>query len=111
MYIPELLFGELLTSTNYDDTQKRTTGGRNGYGAKLTNVFSTFFSVETVDGERGLKFYQEFTNNLLKLKTGHQSIQEKYERDLKKLDAEFAKKTSNLSSTIQEMGVRLKVLE
>ena len=64
MYIPELLFGELLTSTNYDDTQKRTTGGRNGYGAKLTNVFSTFFSVETVDGERGLKFYQEFTNNL-----------------------------------------------
>jgi hypothetical protein len=38
-------------------------------------------------------------------------MQEKYERDLKKLDAEFAKKTSNLSSTIQEMGVRLKVLE
>ena len=34
MYIPEMLFGELLTSTNYDDTQKRTTGGRNGYGAK-----------------------------------------------------------------------------
>jgi DNA topoisomerase-2 len=64
MYIPELLFGELLTSTNYDDTQKRTTGGRNGYGAKLTNVFSTFFSVETIDGERKLKFYQEFTNNL-----------------------------------------------
>jgi len=64
MYIPEMLFGELLTSTNYDDTQKRTTGGRNGYGAKLTNVFSTFFSVETIDGDRKLKFYQEFTNNL-----------------------------------------------
>ena len=64
MYVPEMLFGELLTSTNYDDTQKRTTGGRNGYGAKLTNVFSKFFSVETVDGERKLKFYQEFENNL-----------------------------------------------
>ena len=64
MYIPELLFGELLTSTNYDDREKRTTGGRNGYGAKLTNVFSTFFSIETVDGERNLKYYQEFTNNL-----------------------------------------------
>ena len=64
MYIPEMLFGELLTSTNYDDTEKRTTGGRNGYGAKLTNVFSKFFSIETVDGPRKLKFYQEFTNNL-----------------------------------------------
>ena len=64
MYIPEMLFGELLTSSNYDDTQQRTTGGRNGYGAKLTNVFSTFFSIETVDGPRKLKFYQEFSNNL-----------------------------------------------
>lgn len=64
IYIPEMLFGELLTSTNYDDSEKRTTGGRNGYGAKLTNVFSTFFSVETVDSNRKLKFYQEFYNNL-----------------------------------------------
>lgn len=64
MYVPEMLFGEFLTSTNYDDTQKRTTGGRNGYGAKLTNAYSKFFSIETVDGTRKLKFYQEFTNNM-----------------------------------------------
>lgn len=64
LYIPSLIFGELLTSTNYDDTTKRTTGGRNGYGAKLANIYSTFFSVETVDGERKLKFYQEFKNNM-----------------------------------------------
>ena len=64
MYIPEMLFGEFLTSTNYDDTQKRTTGGRNGYGAKLTNAYSKFFSIETIDGPRKLKFYQEFTNNM-----------------------------------------------
>ena len=32
VYVPELIFGHLLTSTNYDDTEKRTTGGRNGYG-------------------------------------------------------------------------------
>ena len=62
IYIPEMLFGELLTSTNYDDTEKRTTGGRNGYGAKLTNIFSVFFSIETCDGKN--KYYQEFTNNL-----------------------------------------------
>ena len=42
---PELVFGHLLTSTNYDDTQKRLVGGRNGYGAKLANIYSKWFSV------------------------------------------------------------------
>ena len=40
---PELVFGHLLTSTNYDDNQKRIVGGRNGYGAKLTNIYSSEF--------------------------------------------------------------------
>ena len=31
--IPELIFGHLLTSGNYDDTVQKLTGGRNGYGA------------------------------------------------------------------------------
>lgn len=66
IYVPELIFGELLTSTNYDDTEKRITGGRNGYGAKLTNIFSTFFSIETVDMKRKRKFYQEFSDNMSK---------------------------------------------
>jgi DNA topoisomerase-2 len=66
IYVPELIFGELLTSTNYDDNEARTTGGRNGYGAKLTNIFSTKFIVETVDEERKRKFYQEFTDNMSK---------------------------------------------
>jgi DNA topoisomerase-2 len=64
IYVPELIFGELLTSTNYDDNEARTTGGRNGYGAKLTNIFSTKFVVETVDEGRKRKFYQEFTDNM-----------------------------------------------
>jgi DNA gyrase/topoisomerase IV subunit B len=64
IYVPELIFGELLTSTNYDDNEERTTGGRNGYGAKLTNIFSTKFILETVDETRKRKFYQEFTNNM-----------------------------------------------
>ena len=40
VYIPEMIFGQLLTSSNYDDTKKKVTGGRNGYGANLVNVFS-----------------------------------------------------------------------
>ncbi|KAL9179376.1 hypothetical protein ACHAXT_008666 [Thalassiosira profunda] len=49
MYIPELLFGHLLTGSNFNDDQKRLTGGRHGYGAKLTNVFSKEFVVEVRD--------------------------------------------------------------
>ena len=64
MYVPELIFGELLTSSNYDDTKQRTTGGRNGYGAKLANIFSTSFSVETQDVQNGFHYFQQFTNNM-----------------------------------------------
>jgi len=58
VYVPELIFGHLLTSSNYDDNVKKTTGGRNGYGAKLTNIFSTEFVIETADGKRQKKYKQ-----------------------------------------------------
>ena len=66
VYIPEMIFGQLLTSTNYDDSQKRVSGGRNGYGAKLTNIFSSEFQVETVDSKRGLKYSQKWKDNMEK---------------------------------------------
>eukprot|EP00057_Strongylocentrotus_purpuratus_P006177 XP_011660651.1 PREDICTED: DNA topoisomerase 2-alpha-like [Strongylocentrotus purpuratus] len=58
MYVPEMIFGHLLTSSNYDDTQKKVTGGRNGYGAKLCNIFSKKFSVSTASKDYGKKFKQ-----------------------------------------------------
>jgi DNA topoisomerase-2 len=64
MYVPELIFGHLLTSDNYNDDKKKVTGGRNGYGAKLCNIFSTKFIVETADSATGLKFTQTFSNNM-----------------------------------------------
>ena len=64
IYVPELIFGNLLTGSNFDDDEAKTTGGRNGYGAKLANIFSTCFIVETADSERGLKFKQTFKNNM-----------------------------------------------
>ena len=64
LYPPELIFGTLLTSTNYDDSDEREWGGKNGYGAKLANIFSTEMVVETVDRSRGKKFKQIFTNNM-----------------------------------------------
>ena len=49
IYVPELIFGHLLTGSNFDDTMRKVTGGRNGLGAKLANIFSSEFIVETVD--------------------------------------------------------------
>lgn len=64
VYVPELIFGHLLTSSNYNDEEKKVVGGRNGYGAKLCNIFSTEFIVETADKERELKYRQVFKQNM-----------------------------------------------
>ena len=58
LYVPELIFGTLLTSSNYDDDEKKVTGGRNGYGAKLCNIFSTEFSVQTACSDSNRMFKQ-----------------------------------------------------
>ena len=60
--IPELIFGQLLTSSNYDEMEEKTVGGKNGYGAKLTNIYSTRFVVATCDGK--LTYTQTFTDNM-----------------------------------------------
>lgn len=67
MYIPEMIFGNLLTSSNYDDDQKKVTGGRNGYGAKLCNIFSTEFTVETADQNTCQLYQQTWTGNMSKV--------------------------------------------
>jgi DNA topoisomerase II len=64
MYIPELIFGNLMTSTNFDKTSMRITGGTHGLGAKLTNIFSTKFIVVVKDSKRKLEYKQVFKNNL-----------------------------------------------
>ena len=64
LWNPELVFGHLLTSTNYDDTQKRIVGGRNGYGAKLANIYSTEFSVIIKDHETKQTYTQSWSKNM-----------------------------------------------
>ncbi|KDD76869.1 subunit A of DNA gyrase/topoisomerase IV, partial [Helicosporidium sp. ATCC 50920] len=64
IYVPELIFGNLLTSSNYDDGERKMTGGRNGYGAKLANIFSVSFVVETCDGARRKRYKQTFSTNM-----------------------------------------------
>jgi DNA topoisomerase-2 len=65
LWIPEMIFGHLRTSTNYDENKKeKIVGGKNGFGFKLVLIWSSWGRVETVDHVRGLKYIQEFKNNL-----------------------------------------------
>ncbi|XP_074519536.1 DNA topoisomerase 2-alpha [Halichoeres trimaculatus] len=64
VFVPALIFGQLLTSSNYDDDQKKVTGGRNGYGAKLCNIFSTKFTVETACRDSKKCFKQTWFDNM-----------------------------------------------
>jgi len=67
VYVPELIFGHLLAGSNFDDNQQKVTGGRNGYGAKLCNIFSTEFSIETSDRSHKKKYKQTWTDNMGKM--------------------------------------------
>ena len=64
IWIPELIFGHLRTSTNYDKSEKKIVGGKNGFGFKLVLIWSTWGKIETVDHKTGQKYIQEFKDNL-----------------------------------------------
>ena len=67
IYVPELIFANLLTSTNYNDTEERITGGTHGLGAKLSAIFSKKFIIEVWDKKRKLYYFQTYENNLSKI--------------------------------------------
>ena len=64
IWIPEMIFGHLRTSTNYDKTEKKIVGGKNGFGFKLVLIWSEWGYIETIDHTRKLKYKQHFNNNL-----------------------------------------------
>ena len=64
MYVPELIFGNLLSGTSFDKDEQKTVGGKHGYGAKLINVLSDEFIIETGDAYRGIKYTQRFSENM-----------------------------------------------
>lgn len=66
MFVPTMIFGHLLTSSNYNDEEEKVTGGRNGYGAKLCNIFSEKFVVETASKQYKKCFKQTWACNMSK---------------------------------------------
>ena len=77
MYAPELIFGNMLTSSNYDDDEEKIIGGQNGIGAKACNIYSKSFEIETVDYKRKKSYKQCFSNNM---KDRTEPVIEKYTR-------------------------------
>ena len=69
LWIPEMIFGHLRTSTNYDKDEKKIVGGKNGFGFKLVLIYSTWGEVETVDHIRKVKYTQVFKDNLSNIKS------------------------------------------
>ena len=67
IYVPELIFANLLSSSNYNDNEQRKTGGRNGYGAKLANIFASKFIIEIGNTDDEKKYVQVCENNMKKI--------------------------------------------
>lgn len=64
VHVPEFIFANLRTSSNYDDNEKRYSTGRNGLGCKIVNIFSKEFTIETIDCKNSKKYQQRFSENM-----------------------------------------------
>ena len=64
VYIPELIFGHLLTSSNYNKEEEKIVGGKNGYGAKLTNIFSNRFTLDIKSTVSEKAYKQTWRDNM-----------------------------------------------
>jgi len=63
-YNHSMIFGQLLTGSNYDDEEERIISGRNGLGGKLCNIFSTSFRVRGLDPNAKKVFTQQWSQNM-----------------------------------------------
>ncbi len=103
IHAPELIFANLLTSSNYDDDAKRLNVGRNGLGVKILNIYSKKFTVETIDASAGKKYKQTFEDNMVTVKKPKiTSFSGKpYTKVTAELDLErFGMRTDNISDDI-----------
>uniref|UniRef100_A0A6C0KGZ7 DNA topoisomerase (ATP-hydrolyzing) n=1 Tax=viral metagenome TaxID=1070528 RepID=A0A6C0KGZ7_9ZZZZ len=105
LYNPELVFGKLLTSSNYDDEEERMTSGRNGLGSKATNIFSKEFSVKLFDPSTSKQYVQTWRNNMSE-KDKHKITSPKQKNGYTQISflPDFEKfGVTNLSSAMREL--------
>lgn len=63
-YVPDYLFTDMFSSSNYNKNVARKGAGTNGLGGKVVFIFSTKASVYVEDHINRKKFYQEHLNHL-----------------------------------------------
>lgn len=97
-YIPEMIFGELRSGSNFDDNEDSLSTGQNGEGASLVNIFSEMFKVQTI--HNGKMFEQVFKNHMTERSTpeicdivSENGTTITYKPDLKILNAHFDEDT------------------
>ncbi|EGG25272.1 DNA topoisomerase II [Cavenderia fasciculata] len=98
IYVVEMVMGSLMSGSNFNDAELKVVGGRNGFGAKLTNIFSSDFKVETYDAKSKLLYSQSWKDNMGKreepiIKSVHPMNQQEFTRitfrpDLKRFHME-----------------------
>ncbi len=113
IYVPELIFGHLLTGSNFDDTKDAYTGGRHGYGAKLANIFSHHFSIEMYDSAEKMLYKQQWHRNMFECSEpvvetvyeggGGSYLEIKFKPDLEKLGLDEA----GIAAWMREKQARL----
>ena len=64
LYNPEMLFGRLLSGSNFNDNEERKSSGTNGLGSVVCNIFSTAFEVDVFDNHTLKKYVQTWTKNM-----------------------------------------------
>ena len=67
VFTPELIFFNLRTSSNYDDSADRTWAGLNGIGVTLVAILSDWMMIEIADPVRHLLYKQRCDKNLSRL--------------------------------------------
>ena len=82
--VPEMIFGNLLTSSNYDKSEAKIVGGKNGLGSKATNIMSKLFTVDIKTPSSGKQYTQSWYDNMYRVekpiikkstsKTGHVNV-------------------------------------
>jgi DNA topoisomerase-2 len=65
MYVPEMIFGTLMSGSNYGKDKVRTEAGKNGLGVKLANIFSKYLKITVADPHNEKLYTQVWENNML----------------------------------------------
>ena len=84
MMVPEMIFGNLLTSSNYDKSEAKIVGGKNGLGSKASNIMSKLFTIDIKTPSSGKQYTQSWYDNMYRVekpiikkstsKTGHVNV-------------------------------------